>query len=68
MARFPQTQAEKGSQKWIQKLVNDKPEILNSQICSTLNLPEKENIQWLSPLKNDDYAEYRDQAFLKLLM
>jgi hypothetical protein len=67
MARFPQTQAEKGSQKWIQKLVNDKPEILNSQICSTLNFSEKEKIQWLSPLKNDDYAEYRDQAFLKLL-
>jgi hypothetical protein len=67
MARFPQTQAEKGSQKWIQKLVNDKPEILNSQIWSTLNFSEKENIQWLSPLKNDDYAEYRDQAFLKLL-
>lgn len=67
MARFPQTQAKKGSQKWIQKLVNDNPEILNSQIRSALNFSEKENIQWLSPLKNDDYAEYRDQAFLKLL-
>lgn len=67
MARFPQTQAKKGSQKWIQKLVNDKPEILNSQIWSTLNFSEKEHIQWFSPLKNDDYAEYRDQAFLKLL-
>lgn len=67
MARFPQTQAKKGSQKWIQKLINDKPEILNSQIWSTLNFSEKEHIQWFSPLKNDDYAEYRDQAFLKLL-
>ncbi|MEM2130394.1 MAG: hypothetical protein QXZ70_07345 [Candidatus Bathyarchaeia archaeon] len=67
MARFPQTQAKKGSQKWIQKLVNDDPEILNSQIRSALSFSEKENIQWLSPLKNDDYAEYRDQAFLKLL-
>ena len=62
MARFPQTQAKKGSQKWIQKLINDKPEILNSQIWSTLNFSEKEHIQWFSPLKNDDYAEYRDQA------
>jgi hypothetical protein len=67
MARFPQTRAKKGSQKWIQKLVNDKPEILNSHIWSTLNHLEKEDIQWFSPLKNDDYAEYRDQAFLKLL-
>jgi len=67
MARFPQTQTKKGSQKWIQKLINDKPEILNSQIWSTLDFSEKEHIQWFSPLKNDDYAEYRDQAFLKLL-
>jgi hypothetical protein len=67
MARFPQTQAKKGSQKWIQKLINDKPEILNSQIWSTPSFSEKEVIQWFSPLKNDNYAEYRDQAFLKLL-
>lgn len=67
MTRFPQPQARKGSQKWIQKLVNDRPEILNSQIWSTLNFPEKEDIQWLSPLKRDNYAEYRDQAFLNLL-
>jgi hypothetical protein len=67
MARFPQTRAKKGSQKWIQKLVNDKPEILNSQIWSALDLSEEEDIQWLSPLKSDDYAEYRDQDFLNLL-
>jgi hypothetical protein len=67
MARFPQSEAEKGSQKWVQKLVNDKPEILNSRIWSSLNFSEEEHITWLSPLKSDDYAEYRDQAFLNLL-
>jgi len=67
MARFPQSQAKKGSQKWIQKLVNDKPEVLNSKIWSALNLSEDEDIQWLSPLRSDEYAEYRDQAFLDLL-
>jgi hypothetical protein len=67
MARFPQPEAEKGSQKWVQKLVNDKPEILNSRIWSSLNFSEEEHITWLSPLKGDDYAEYRDQAFLNLL-
>jgi len=67
MARFPQPQARKGSQKWIQKLVNDRPEILNSQIWSTLSFSVNEDIQWLSPLKRDNYAEYRDQAFLNLL-
>ncbi len=66
MARFPQPQANKGSQKWIQKLVNDKPEVLNSKIWSALNLSEEEDIQWLSPLRSDEYAEYRDEAFLDL--
>jgi len=67
MAKFPQHEAKKGSQKWLQKLVNDKPAILNSRIWSALNLSEEEHIEWCSPLKSDDYAEYRDQAFLKLL-
>jgi hypothetical protein len=67
MARFPQSEAKKGSQKWIQRLVNDKPEILNTQIRSTFKLSDKERINWLSPLKKDDYAEYRDKAFLVLL-
>jgi hypothetical protein len=67
MGRFPQHQAKKGSQKWIQKLVNDKPEVLNPKIWSALNLSEDEDIQWLSPLRGDEYAEYRDQAFLDLL-
>jgi len=66
MARFVQVEAKKGSQKWIQKMVNEKPEILATKIWSSLNLAE-ERIDWLSPLKNDDYAEYRDQAFLDRL-
>ncbi|MEM2111494.1 MAG: hypothetical protein QXX08_06415 [Candidatus Bathyarchaeia archaeon] len=67
MGRFPQTQAQKGSQKWIQILINDKPQILNKHIWNAFNFSRNEDIQWLSPLRNDDYAEYRDQAFLKLL-
>lgn len=67
MARFTQHEGMKGSQKWIQKIVNDQPEILNSQIRRALNLPEEERIEWLSPLRSDDYAEYRDEAFLNLL-
>jgi len=67
MSRFPQSKAKKGSQKWIQKLVNDKPGLFNSKLWSRMNLSNDEDIQWLSPLKSDEYAEYRDQAFLKLL-
>jgi len=67
MARFPQPRSNKGSQKWIQKLVNEQPEQLNSQIRAKLNLPKNEYIQWLSPLKTDRYSEYRDKEFIDLL-
>jgi hypothetical protein len=46
-------------------LVNEKPEILNSQIRRNLNLPDNETIEWLSPLETDRYAEYRDEAFIE---
>jgi hypothetical protein len=66
MPRFTQLAAKKGSQKWLQKLVNEKPELLDQQIRKNLKLCESEDIYWLSPLKNDLYSEYRDQAFIKL--
>ena len=67
MARFIQAEANKGSQKWIQKLVNQRPQLLDSLIRSNQFISEKDEIQWLSPLKKDGYAEYRDEACLKLL-
>jgi len=67
MPRIPQGPAVKGSQKWIQKLVNEKPDILNSRISAQLNFPDTDTITWLSPIAEDGYAEYRDQAFLDLL-
>ena len=59
--------AEKGSQKWIQVLVNDHPELLNSKIRKSLNLPEDEMITWVSPKADDGYLEYRGRAFLEKL-
>ncbi len=67
LARFRQIEAKKGSQKWIQKLVNEEPDMLNRQLRINLHLPEDEAIEWLSPLKKDEYAEYRDKAVLDLL-
>lgn len=67
MSRFPQKAGLKGSQKWIQKLVNEKPDLLNSPIRTQLDLPDTEKITWLSPIADDDYAEYQDEAFLDLL-
>lgn len=67
MERFPQPVGEKGSLKWIQTLINHQPEPLNMSIRNNLGFPESEKIRWLSPLAEDDYAEYRDQAFIDRL-
>jgi hypothetical protein len=57
----------RGSKKWIQKLVNEKPELLNRSILERLKESENERIRWLSPLRCDEYAEYSDQESLDLL-
>jgi hypothetical protein len=67
MPRYRQSMSKKGSQKWVQKPINEKPELLNLHIIEELHLPENEHIHWLSPLKNDEYAEYTDQECLDLL-
>ena len=67
MPRIPQGPAQKGSQKWIQKVINENPELINSRIRTQLDLPGTENISWYSPLAEDESAEYQDQAFLDLL-
>jgi len=67
MSRVPQSKSNKGSQKWIQGLVNHAPEVLNTQIKNNLTDLSEERIVWLSPKVKDEYAEYRDQAFIDLL-
>ena len=67
MTRFIQARERKGSQKWIQFTINEKPEILNTQLRTKLDMSEDEEIKWLSPLKEDGYAEYRDETFLEVL-
>jgi hypothetical protein len=57
----------KGSQKWLQEAVNNCPEILNCAIRESMKLEPDEKISWLSPLEDDDYAEYRDQSFVEKL-
>jgi hypothetical protein len=43
------------------------PDLLNAQLRSSLRLGKGDVITWHSPLSRDEYAEYRDQAFLDLL-
>ncbi len=59
--------AERGSQKWIQTLVNGSSEQLDRAIAGRLTIPANQPIEWLSPLRVAGYAEYRDTAFLECL-
>lgn len=57
--RVQQPVGKKGSLKWIQKSIQCCPELIQPS-----GLPD---IEWLSPLAGDQYAEYRDAAFLDRL-
>jgi hypothetical protein len=67
MSRIAEGLAKKGSQKWLQRVVNEAPEMLNAQLKSQFKIPKSESITLFSPSAADDFAEYRDQAFLDLL-
>jgi hypothetical protein len=59
--------ATRGSQLWLQKLVNDHPHVLNRALTPLFGLPPDAMITWHSPLREDDYAEYQDESFLERL-
>ena len=67
MGRIIQPKGKKGSLKWIQRIVNKIDDVLNKSIKNFIGADKKQKIEWLSPKADDDYAEYRDQAFLDLL-
>ncbi len=66
MARHPQPSDGRGSLRNIQVLVNRNPALLTDKIKERLKI-ELSDITWVSPLKDDEYAEYRDGDFLKRL-
>ncbi|MEQ8578544.1 MAG: hypothetical protein RIC57_06135 [Balneola sp.] len=67
MARNPQKSNSHGSLKQMQILVNEKPEIINEMICAKFKAFNNENIEWISPIKCDDYSEYTDDDFIRKL-
>jgi len=66
LARYIQARGERGSQKWLQVAIENNALSLNDPIAARLDIAPA-TIDWLSPLSDDDYAEYRDQAFLDRL-
>jgi len=67
MGRIVQPEGAKGSLQWIQHVINNSPSLLNNPINEFIVSKEEDTIEWLSPKEDDDYSEYRDQAFLDLL-
>jgi hypothetical protein len=55
----------RGSQHWIQWIINNCPEKLNTLIQEKIVTLSGRKIEWVSPRQNDEFAEYRDAAFLK---
>jgi hypothetical protein len=57
----------KRSEHWLRVAVNDRASDLNVMVKSAFGWPSSEQIEWRSPLKSDDFAEYYDGTFLTLL-
>lgn len=58
--------ADKGSQRWLQILINERPDILDSLLTKQLG-PKSAPVNWVSPLKGNDFREYRDMEALRKL-
>ncbi len=65
MSRYPQDSNSHGSLKDLQVAINVKKNYLDAEISKVIGKQMK--VDWKSPLKADDYAEYRDEDFLKKL-
>jgi hypothetical protein len=63
--RVEQQEGTRGSLKWIQRAVNERWPTLEQPILRQTR--GHGTIEWLSPLAVDEYAEYRDGSFLKLI-
>ncbi|MHC2332837.1 hypothetical protein [Bradyrhizobium sp. USDA 4454] len=51
-----------GSQRWLQIAVNNKPDILESALRLSGAIGPTTSVVWASPLRDDDFREYRDMT------
>ncbi|MGY4618572.1 hypothetical protein ACVWZ4_003799 [Bradyrhizobium sp. USDA 4472] len=57
----------KRSEHWLRVAVNDRTSQTNEMVKGLFGWPISEGIEWRSPVKSDDYAEYYDSEFLARL-
>jgi hypothetical protein len=62
--RNPQPVGANGSLKWLQRLVENNAMALTAAVRAASDRPPEWDIEWVSPRKNDEWAEYRDAGFL----
>ena len=62
--RAVQPPGARGSLKWIQQAIEERWHDLESPILRKMSAT---SIEWRSPIRSDNFAEYRDGAFLELL-
>ena len=67
MSRVEQKQATKGSQKWLQILINRDPALVDKALHTTIESLPTAEVEWLSPLDEDQFSEYQDEYFLERL-
>ncbi|HYN80185.1 MAG TPA: hypothetical protein VES88_01680 [Gemmatimonadaceae bacterium] len=65
--RVPQSIGEKGSLKWVQKMLAQSPNALETAVRTELAISPNSTIDWTSPRADDRHAEYRDADFLEKL-
>lgn len=65
--RFVEPGNARGSLKWIRRAVNDFPDLLNARMREGFGLKEGASITWTSPLALNEFAEYRDDDFIRLV-
>ena len=56
------TYAAKGSQRWLQIAVNRCPAALDTPLRASAGLAAAAAVEWLSPRRDEAFAEYRDRA------
>lgn len=64
--RFVEAGDARGSLKWIRHAVNAHHDLIDGRIREVLGLVPDTTIAWTSPLAHDDFAEYRDDDFIRL--
>ena len=65
--RVEQREGAHGSLGWIQRLVDRKPDLLDHALRSAGALSPDATLEWISPRRADQWAEYRDEELLHAL-